>query len=260
MAGGSNAERTAEKPIQNKIKGNTEGGSGKPMQNEMKRNMEGGPGKPMQNRMKRNMEGGPGKPMQNDMEGNMKEKQKAMQEMKKKQKKGMMRDLAILGVVSAITVILLMTFPDRKDVVLGTSWDFFVEMILILPAVMVIMGLFAVFVPRELVGKYLGNASGLKGIVIAIVLGSLPTGPLYVAFPMAHGLIKKGARTSNIIIFLSAWACIKIPQEMVELQFLGAEFMLLRLSLTVVFVIVMGISIEKLIKWSDGRAAASAEV
>ena len=66
-------------------------------------------------------------------------------------------------------------------------------------------------------------------------------------------LIKKGASVSNIVIFLSAWACIKIPQELVELQFLGIKFMAARLILTIIFVAIMGIFIERLIEWTDNR-------
>ena len=172
----------------------------------------------------------------------------------------MIRDLIILGVILIITVILLSIFPDKKGAVISTSWDFFIEMMLILPAVMVILGLFAVFVTKETIVKYLGKTSGTKGIILAIILGALPTGPLYIAFPMAAALLKKGAKRSNIIVFLSAWACIKIPQEMVELQFLGPQFMLLRLILTIIFVIIMGISMEKIIGWSDKRATKSTGV
>jgi len=59
------------------------------------------------------------------------------------------------------------------------------------------------------------------------------------------GLLKaKGASVANIVIFLTAWACIKIPQEMVEWQFLGFKFMLLRLALTIVAAFLMGTIIE----------------
>ncbi|MEA1875061.1 MAG: permease [Bacteroidota bacterium] len=178
---------------------------------------------------------------------------KMNQNMKEKQKKGMIRDLIILGAVLIITVILISIFPDRKGLVINTSWDFFIEMILIFPAVLVLLGLFAVFVPNEIVKKYIGKTSGIKGIILALIFGALPTGPLYVAFSMAAALLNKGAKISNIIVFLSAWACIKIPQEMVELQFLGSQFMLLRLTLTIIFVIIMGITIEKIMKWSDKK-------
>ena len=67
------------------------------------------------------------------------------------------------------------------------------------------------------------------------------------AFPLASSMIKKGASLSNIVIFLSAWACLKIPQELVELQFLGWKFMVLRWTLTVILVIIMGAVIEKMI-------------
>ena len=108
-------------------------------------------------------------------------------------------------------------------------------------------------VSKEIVIKHLGKASGIKGIFLAIILGALPTGPLYIAFPMASILLKKGARISNIVIFLSSWACIKMPQEMVELQFLGLRFMLLRLFLTIIFIIIMAIFIEKVIEWSENE-------
>ena len=169
----------------------------------------------------------------------------------------MIRDWVVLGIVLTVTIALLSLFPDRSAAVTATSWDFLIEMMWILPAVMVILGLFAVWVPKEWIMKYLGKTSGIKGIILAIILGALPTGPLYVAFPIAAILIKKGARISNIIVFLSAWACIKIPQELVELQFLGVQFMLLRLVLTITFVIIMGISIEKIMEWNDKKASRS---
>ncbi|USG99240.1 permease [Thermococcus argininiproducens] len=170
-----------------------------------------------------------------------------------KKEREMIRDWILLGLISILLVGLLSIFPDKKEVVLSTSWEFFIEMVWILPAVMVILGLFAVWVPKDIVVKYLGSTSGMKGILFAIVLGTLPTGPLYIAFPIAATLLKKGAKISNIIVFLSSWACIKLPQEMVELQFLGLKFMAIRLILTIIFVVIMGVFIEKLIEWSNKK-------
>ena len=49
-----------------------------------------------------------------------------------KQKQEMMRDLIILGIILIIMLTLLSVFPDKKEIVFSTSWDFFIEMILIL--------------------------------------------------------------------------------------------------------------------------------
>jgi len=172
-------------------------------------------------------------------------------EMRKKQRKALIRDYIFLGATLLIAVVVLLIFPERAEAAISTSWDYLIEMMMVLPAVMVIIGLFSVWVSKEMVVKYLGKTSGIKGISLALLAGMLPTGPLYVAFPIAATLLKSGASVSNIIIFLSAWACIKLPQELMELQFLGLKFMALRLVLTIFFVIAMGIFIERLMERQD---------
>jgi uncharacterized membrane protein YraQ (UPF0718 family) len=160
--------------------------------------------------------------------------------------KSAVRPWVLLGVILAAAVVLVITFPGRGQATRAASGRFLVEMAAVLPAAMILMGLFAVWVSNDTVTKYLGQASGVKGIAFALLLGAMPSGPLYVAFPMAAALLKKGARVSNVVVLLSAWACISIPQELVELQFLGAKFMAARLVLTISAVVAMGLVIERL--------------
>ncbi len=169
----------------------------------------------------------------------------------KGRKKALTLDYLLLLIFVIITIATVYFFPAKGTEIVKTSKKYLIEMVFILPAVMILIGLFSVWVPTQTVVNHLGEGSGLKGALLSILFGSLPTGPLYIAFPMASALLKKGARVSNIVIFLSAWACIKIPQEMVELQFLGWKFTLLRLSLTIVSVIVMGLVIEKIVGWQE---------
>ncbi len=184
------------------------------------------------------------KMMNNSKEGGMKPGSGMKgQDLQQKKKNG--NGIFPLILVLAAAGALLILYPENREPVLKASYNFFIELITILPAVMILMGLFAVWIKNEMVVKYLGHASGLRGFALALFLGMIPSGPLYVAFPMAASLLKKGARVANIIIFLSAWACIKLPQELVEMRFLGLKFMILRLVFTVIMVIVMGLFIEK---------------
>ena len=172
---------------------------------------------------------------------------------RERQRRALRRDLAILAAAAAATVVLLVLYPERRPLAVRTIRDYLAEMLQVLPAIVILMGLFAVWVTREQVTRHLGHASGLRGAVVALVLGALPTGPLYVAFPVARGLLDKGASTANVIIFLSAWACLKLPQEIMELRFLGLEFMLLRLGLTAGFVLLMGTLIGAVVRRQEGR-------
>jgi uncharacterized membrane protein YraQ (UPF0718 family) len=122
------------------------------------------------------------------------------------------------------------------------------EMILIMPAVLLIMGLIEVWVPKERIQQLLGKDSGIKGMALSFALGTLPTGPLYAAFPMSASLLKKGARISNVIIFMGSWAALKIPQLLVEIEFLGLQFAALRFILTLVAIVASGYVIEYLMK------------
>jgi uncharacterized membrane protein YraQ (UPF0718 family) len=118
--------------------------------------------------------------------------------------------------------------------------DYAKEMALIMPAVFLLMGFMEVWVDKKKIQKWLGDKSGLKGGMFAFLLGTLPTGPLYAAFPMAASLLKKEASILNVVLFLGAWAALKIPQLMVEIKFLGISFTLVRFVLTLISLVIIG--------------------
>jgi len=103
------------------------------------------------------------------------------------------------------------------------------EMILVIPPVFILLGLLDIWVPRETMVKYMGEGSGIKGIILAIILGSAAAGPLYGAFPVAAVFMKKGVKFSNVLIFIGAWSTTKIPMFLFEMSALGLPFAVTRL-------------------------------
>jgi len=87
----------------------------------------------------------------------------------------------------------------------------------------------------------------VRGGLISLALGTLPTGPLYIAFPMTASLLRKGASITNMVIFLGSWAALKIPQLMVEIKFLGISFTGLRFGLTLAALVIMGLIMESIL-------------
>ncbi len=142
--------------------------------------------------------------------------------------------------IALIFVVLFLTAPQTASRASVKVGEYLKEMILIMPPVFILMGLIEVWVPKDRIQKWMGADSGIKGGFLAFLLGTLPTGPLYVAFPMAASLLRKGASVHNMVIFLGSWAALKIPQLMVETEFLGLNFALLRFALTLVILIAVG--------------------
>lgn len=113
------------------------------------------------------------------------------------------------------------------------------EMFLVIPPVFLLLGLLDVWVPKEIMMRYMGEGSGIKGIILSIILGSAAAGPLYGAFPVAAVFMKKGVRLSNILIFIGAWSTTKIPMFLFELSALGTKFALTRLLVDIPGIIIM---------------------
>ncbi|WP_287155582.1 permease [Candidatus Solincola tengchongensis] len=148
-------------------------------------------------------------------------------------------DYAALFLIASLFTVMVIALPEKGAQARHVAWEYFKEMAMILPAVFIIMGLVSVWVEREFIIRFLGEGSGVKGVALSFILGSIPMGPLYVAFPLTLMLLKKGAKVANMIIFLSAWACIKLPAELMELQFLGWKFTLVRYLATLLVVVVL---------------------
>ncbi len=129
----------------------------------------------------------------------------------------------------------------------GIASSTFIEMLSILPPVFIFLGLLDVWVPRETMVKYLGDHSGITGVIISFMMGSATAGPLYGAFPVAALLMRKGAKFSNVLIFVGAWSTTKIPMFMFEYAALGSKFALTRLAVDVVGILLIANIIGKIV-------------
>ena len=156
------------------------------------------------------------------------------------------KTLWILGIV--VLSALALAYPTTMTSGAKITGKYALEMVLIFPSILVLMGLADVWVPKEAIDKYLGQYSGIRGVLLSIFLGTLPTGPVYMAFPIAAELIQKKASVTNIMIFLGVWASLKIPQIGMEIQFLGPKFAAYRFVLTLVSVLITSFIIGALNK------------
>lgn len=125
------------------------------------------------------------------------------------------------------------------------SRDNLFEMLSVVPPIFILLGLLDVWVEREVMIRHMGEGSGFKGGVLAFFLGSAAAGPLYASFPIAGLLLKKGARLSNVFIFIGAWSTTKLPMLLFEASNLGIRYMALRLFFNVIGIVAIAVILEK---------------
>ena len=115
--------------------------------------------------------------------------------------------------------------------------DFGGEMIKIVPFAFILIGLFEVWVPKQVVERHLGQQAGLRAHLWAILLAGTTVGGLYVAFPVAAALQRKGARLAFLFTYIGASGVCRIPMTLFEASFLGIEFTLIRYLVAVPLIV-----------------------
>ncbi len=121
----------------------------------------------------------------------------------------------------------------------------------ILPPVFLLLGLFDVWISRERVAPLLGEGSGLRGIVLSLLLGASSAGPLYIAFPIAEVMIRKGTSLRNIFIFIGAWSTMRLPMVLFEISNLGFSFGLSRYGASITGVVLMAFALNSMLRPSE---------
>jgi len=121
----------------------------------------------------------------------------------------------------------------------GTALD----ILKLLPCAFVLIGLFETWVKRETVQRHFGEHSGVKGCVWAVLLAGTTVGGLYVAFPTAAALYRKGASLSVIFTYIGAAGVCRIPMTMFEASFMGAAFTIVRLGVAVPLIVLTSIAV-----------------
>jgi uncharacterized membrane protein YraQ (UPF0718 family) len=137
-----------------------------------------------------------------------------------------------LAAALALGALLLIDPPAGRKAAQVSLFSF-KEMLLVISPIFVLLGLLDVWVPREKMVRFMGDKSGLLGILLALFIGSAAAGPLYGAFPVAAVFMRKGMKFTNLLVFLGAWSTTKIPMFLFELSALGTGFALSRLLVNI---------------------------
>jgi uncharacterized membrane protein YraQ (UPF0718 family) len=155
---------------------------------------------------------------------------------------------AFAAAAAALLGALILTDWNMGAKALDTTLFSFKEMALVIPPVFILLGLLDVWVPRETMIRFMGEGSGVKGALLAVLLGTAAAGPLYAAFPLAGVMMKKGAKFSNVLLFIGAWSTTKAPMVTFEFASMGPVFALTRLGMSIIGITLIAFVTQKLMK------------
>lgn len=145
----------------------------------------------------------------------------------------------------AVCGLLISFLKDKKKtkMALKKAWKSFENILPQFLAVLVLIGLALSILDANTISKLIGKESGMLGVAIAVVIGSITLIPGFVAFPLAAALLESGAGYMQIAAFVSSLMMVGMATMPMEIQTFGKKTAILRNLAAVVFSVVSAVVI-----------------
>jgi uncharacterized protein len=161
---------------------------------------------------------------------------------KKGKKNRMLIPTIIMGVIALILLIIGYRTGEGHHITgIKISAKLLLEILPLLFFAFIIAGMAQTLIPRELITRWIGDESGIKGILLGSLMGGLVPGGPFVMLPLSAGLLRGGAGIGVIISFVTGWSVFSIARLPIEIGFLGWQFTFIRIATTFFFPVIAGL-------------------
>jgi uncharacterized membrane protein YraQ (UPF0718 family) len=130
------------------------------------------------------------------------------------------------------------------------AWTIVVQVGPRLLAAFVMAGFIQVLLPKDLVMRWVGTASGLRGLIVAMAVGMITPGGPILAFPLLVTLFKLGAGYGPLVAYMTSWEILNLYRAVIwDIPFMGIQFTALRFAVSLFLPLLAG--------WTAHKIAAS---
>jgi uncharacterized membrane protein YraQ (UPF0718 family) len=148
----------------------------------------------------------------------------------------------IMGLL-AIILVFIGYYRGAGEHVLGlkSAMEMTIQILPLVILAFIVAGMIQILIPQELLSKWIGKESGMRGILIGTLAGGLAPGNPYVNLPIAAGLLRSGASVGAMVAFLTGWSLWSFARLPIEVSIMGWKFTLIRIASTFFFPPIAGL-------------------
>ena len=158
-----------------------------------------------------------------------------------------MSTFIIYILVSCLLCLSFVKDKGKTHRALKKAWKSFENIMPQFLSILLIIGIMLAVLDPQTIYMLLGKDSGLRGMTIAAVIGSITLIPGFVAFPLAAALLKAGAGYGQITMFITTLMMVGVVTLPVEIQFFGRATAIKRNLLALVFAVIISFVIGGII-------------
>lgn len=153
-------------------------------------------------------------------------------------------DTSTVIMIAAAVITLVIVYsrsPEAASRGLNATTSLMLEITPRMIAAFTLAGLFQAIVPQEVIVRWMGHGSGVKGILIGMSLGGVTPGGPMTHFPVIASLFKMGVGVGPLVAYLTAWSLFGLQRVIMwEIPFLGPKVVAVRISVSILFPLLSG--------------------
>jgi uncharacterized membrane protein YraQ (UPF0718 family) len=159
-----------------------------------------------------------------------------------RRKNSMLIPTLIMGTLAVVLLFIGYSRGQNQHVTgLHLTLKMLIEILPLLVFAFIVAGMVQVLLPRELIARWVGAESGLRGILIGTVAGGLTPGGPFVSLPIVAGLLRAGASVGTVVAFLTGWSLLAVSRLPMEVGIIGWKLTLIRIVSTFFFPPIAGL-------------------
>ncbi len=153
----------------------------------------------------------------------------------------------IMGVLAAILLFVGYSKGQGQHIAgMRSALTILAQILPLLVLAFLVAGMVQVLLPQEVISKWVGVESGMRGILIGTVAGGFTPGGPYVSLPLVAGFVRSGASVGTLVAFLTAWGLWGVSRLPMEVGILGWRLTFIRVASTFFFPPIAGLIAQAL--------------
>ena len=149
--------------------------------------------------------------------------------------------VVMILLATALLIFVHYRQPDHLLPSLKNGGILLLQILPILIAAFVVVGLIPAILPKNAILMWVGEGTGMKGILIGSAAGGLMTGPPYAIFPIIAGIYKQGAGIGPMVAFLTSWSTWQLARLPLVIALFGPKFTIVWVVSIIIFIPIAGL-------------------
>ncbi len=155
----------------------------------------------------------------------------------------MVTGIVFYAIAAALLVLSFVKDRAKTLQALKKAWMAFESILPQFLGIIVLVGILLAVLDPQRIQRILGKSSGILGVLIASIIGSITLIPGFIAFPTAAMLLKGGAGYMQMGAFISTLMMVGIVTLPAEISYFNRRTALLRNALAYLFSLLVALVI-----------------